>query len=479
MLQLILYISYALIAIAFIVNLLLTGVRPMKTLTWLLVIFLLPILGILLYLMFGLNRRKYKFYKLKKHQAEKDYLEQVNRFYVEIDKEIQKQPAEIQQHLKLTKLIIKNSKFLPCSGNQVTLLKDGLETFSSIIETINKAKEFIHLQYYIFDEGELAEQLAGIFERKIKEGVEVRLIYDSVGSRKLGRKFLRRLEKIGVQVYPFLPVRFPRFATTLNYRNHRKLVIVDGKIGFTGGINVSDKYLKGDPVLGTWYDMHLRLEGPIVNSLEIIFAVDWHFVSGEDGLLDWNYFPDQSAKGDSTVQIVASGPDSDFSSIRQEYFTLINQATDYVYIANSYVIPGEAILEALKTAALSGVEVRLLVPSKSDNALVKWSIRSYFEQLLFAGVKIYLYPKGFLHSKIVVSDDSVASIGTANLDIRSFEQNFEVNALIYDRDVAKKLKEIILEDCEKSIKLDLHNYLERSWKDRMKEGIAKIFSPIL
>lgn len=471
-------ILYLAVVMAMVFLLLLTGVRPTRTIGWVLVVLMIPVGGLLLYLMFGVNRRRYKFYRRKRTREMDAYQERVARFYREFERETTDYPPEVKQHQRLSKLIIQNSRFLPQTGNEVKLLQDGPATFGAIFEALERASHFIHVQSYIFEEGELANRMAAIFEKKIKEGVEVRMIYDGVGSRKLSRKYLRRLEEMGVQAYPFMPLHFGWLTTTLNYRNHRKIIVVDGDEGFTGGINVADKYLKGDE-LGMWHDMHLYLQGPAVNNLQAIFAVDWHFVSGREELLSQSYAFGKEPRGTSTVQLVSSGPDSDFPAVRQQYFTLINQAQEYVYITNPYIIPGETILEALQSAALGGVDVRLLTPAESDNPIVKWSIRSYFQPLLEAGVQIYLYPHGFLHSKIVVADDSVASVGTANLDIRSFEQNFEVNAVIYDSGIARELKALFMKECGISTRLARAAYAERPWADRLKEGAAKVFSPIL
>jgi cardiolipin synthase len=344
---------------------------------------------------------------------------------------------------------------------------------------MEKAKKFIHVQYYIFEEGQILDKMLEIMLRKVAEGVEVRMIYDGMGSFSLSGTCLQKLEQGKVFSHCFMPLRFGYITTGLNYRNHRKIVIVDGEVGFTGGINVSDKYIQSEDELGIWRDTHLRIEGPSVRSLSAVFADDWYFVNQKEELQQAKYFPDVKKRGDSTVQIVHSGPDSDFASVLQQYFTIINQAKDYVYIANSYIVPGEAVLEAMITAALSGVDVRVLLPQASDSRLVKWTVRSYFEQLLHAGVKIFLYQERFLHSKVIISDDTIASIGTANLDVRSFEQNFEINAVIYDPAVVKSLKADFAKDFEGCLELNYANYKKRPYTERLIEGGARIFSPVL
>jgi len=472
-------ILYFLLAIVLMGKLLLYGVRPTKTLAWLLAVFTIPVGGMLFYFILGRNKKKNKLYKLKETKDIKEYLKKVEDYYNSIDSKSEDIPTQLKDHIKLVKLITKSTKFLPSSGNELIPLKDGSATFNAIFKAMESATQFIHIQYYIFEDGELAQRFLTILKRKVKEGVEVRFMYDDLGSRLLSNKYLTLLKNAGVEIYSFLPMRFGRFISSLNYRNHRKIIIVDGLVAFTGGINVSDKYIKGDPNLGVWHDMHLQLKGPIVNSLQSVFAVDWSFASGKDNLLSTKYFIVHSGSGKSIAQVISSGPDSDFSSIYQLYFSIINRATKYVYITNPYIVPGEALMEALQVAALSGVDVRLMLSANSDSHLVKWTVRSYFEDFLEAGVKIYQYPDGFLHSKVIVSDDELTTIGTANLDIRSFEQNYEVNVLIYEKEFAQKFKEDFLKDCEKSNQISYDDFIKRSKNERLKEGIAKVFSPVL
>ncbi|WP_282068969.1 cardiolipin synthase [Olleya namhaensis] len=473
-------ILYFLLAFFLMGKLLIYGIRPTKTLAWLLAIFTVPIGGMLFYFVLGRNRRKNKFYTLKKTKAIAEYYEKVEAYYSTLDNDKNTTiPKAIKTHIKLAKLITKGSKFTPTLGNALLPLKNGAATFKAIFQALEHAEKFIHLQYYIFEDGDLAEKFKSILIQKARTGVEIRFLYDALGSRSLSKTYINNLKKEGIEVYAFLPMTFGHLLSSVNYRNHRKIVIVDGRIGFTGGINVSDKYVIGDPVLGNWYDMHLQLKGTIVNSLQAVFAMDWSFASGTDNLLSTKYILKHTAPGQSIAQIVASGPDSDFSSVQQLYFSIINNAKDYVYITNPYIIPGEAILEAMQVAAMSGVDIRLLLSTNSDSFLVKWNVRAYFEDLLEAGVKIYLYPDGFLHSKVIISDDALTSIGTANLDIRSFEQNYEVNTLIYDSKITIDLKQDFLKDCNKSSQMNYKQHLKRPKTDRLKEGLAKVFSPVL
>ncbi|SDH30715.1 cardiolipin synthase [Winogradskyella thalassocola] len=473
-------ILYFLFAIAIIVRLLLYGVRPTKTLAWLLAIFTIPIGGMLFYFMLGRNRKINKFYKLKKTKEISDYLSKVDNYYNAIEDSPLIIPKSVKKHIKLARLIAKSAKFLPSEGNKLTPLKEGPSTFEAIFKAIENATHFIHLQYYIYEDGDIAEHFLTVLEKKIKEGVEVRFIYDGLGSRALSKRYIKALKRIGVEVYPFLPIRFGKLLASVNYRNHRKIVIVDGMVAFIGGINISDKYIKGDGVLGMWHDLHLELRGSIVNSLQVVFAKDWSFASGQEDLLKTLYFSEHSiAPGKSTVQAIESGPDSDFSSIHQLYLSIINSSEKYVYITNPYIIPGEALMKALQIAALSGVDVRLLLSAKSDNALVKYTVQSYFEDFMEAGVKIYQYPDGFLHSKVIISDDELTTIGTANLDIRSFEQNYEVNVVVYEKEITEELKKDFFKHCEISTQISYKDFIKRSKIERLKEGFAKVFSPVL
>lgn len=460
---------YVLIALSIVLSILLHGAKPSKSLAWLLAIFAIPVGGIILYLIMGRNRRKHKLMQLKKglfSEFPKPNAQQIDWFD--------------GRYKKLMTLTYRNAHFPPTSGNKLQLLKNGEVTFNAIFRALELAKNQIHIQYYIFEEGELAERLVALFERKIGQGVIIRLIYDGVGSFSLSKSYLKRLKTIGVEVYSFLPFKFGRFFSSLNYRNHRKIIVVDDKIAFTGGINISDKYLKGEEGLGNWHDMHLGIEGPAVKHLNQVFITDWYVVS-QEVLKPLAFSPVQKkvATTNEMVQIVAGGPDDDFPVLEQTYFSMINKAKNYIYITNPYIIPGQALMQALQTAALSGVDVRLLVSENADNTMVSWAVHSYFEQFLKSGIKNYLFPDGFLHSKIIVSDDALSTIGTANLDDRSFEQNYEVNAIMYNKNFARLLKEDFLGDCRTSKLISYEEFQKRPWSKKLQEGFGKVLSPLL
>jgi len=461
-------IIYFILALVLVIGLLLNGVRPSKTLAWLLAIFTIPIGGVLLYLLLGRNRRKNKLFNLKS-----DHLTDIHS---PLNQESVKRHPD---NRKIIKLISKTSSYPLTHQNQVKILKDGKETFESIFSALENAKHHIHIQYYIYEDGILANKLLQLFKKKVEEGVKIRLLYDGIGSYSLSKKHIKNLQKIGVEVHQFLPFRFGRLLSSINYRNHRKIIVIDGYVGFTGGINVSDKYLIGDDALGNWHDIHSRIQGKAANYLDRIFVADWYLAGGEKVESPKHSKTIPTEKNGMEVQIVPSGPDDDFATMEQVYFSIINNAEKYVYIINPYIIPNHAILQSLQTAALSGIDVRILMSTSTDIKVVDWCVRAYFESYLKAGIKLYLYPDGFLHSKVVISDDQIVSVGTANLDERSLQQNYEVNAIIYNNELCRNMKEDFLMDCSKSILLDLETHQKRPWSAKILEGSAKLLSPLL
>lgn len=454
------------------------GSRPSKVIAWILVLVALPVVGIILYSFLGKNLRKERQFSRKQAHDVQVLDDLVKQQLVRFDQAETNHSPIVHDYRRLAHLQLRSGKFLLLPGNRAQVLQDGEETFKAIFAALEQAQNFIHIEYYIFEEGELADRIAAILTEKVQQGVKARLVYDGVGSWSLSKAYCQRLKEAGVEVFPFMPVRFGPLANRLNYRNHRKIVVVDGRIGFTGGINVSDKYIKGDPKLGHWRDTHLQLEGRAVNFLQYVFLTDWQFVSGQN-LLKEEHFPEYEPAGNTPVQISASGPDSTYASIHQAYVSMLYSAQQYVYLANAYLIPDDSLLLALKSTALSGVDVRLMIPEASDSFIVKWSSRSYLEELMVAGVKVYFYQKGFLHSKVMVVDDALASVGTANLDIRSFEQNFEINALMYDEGIARQLKARFKTDMQDCRLLDLDTYRQRPQLDKIKESVFRLVSPVL
>lgn len=456
-------------------HIILYGSRPTKSLSWLLIIILFPFIGIILYIIFGINRRKFKFFKLKQTVRRRLYKESFDQ---ELIKDYQIQ-FDDKICSKLSQLMKKSSGFTTLSGNKINILQDGQTTFDTIFTALEKAKKFIHLQYYILEEGELVDKLYEVVKKKIQENVEVRVLYDAIGSYSLKKNTILRFKNIGVKIFPIMPLHYGSFLFTLNYRNHRKILIIDGEIGFTGGINISDKYINPESDLGIWDDTHMYLNGPAVDHLHRVFIKDYYFASDKELLLADRYLPKIKKTGDVPIQIVSSGPDSDHPSIMQQYITMINLAEKYIHISNPYFIPNSAMLESLRVAALSDVKIKLLIPRKSDSWLAKYSVLSFLEELLFLGIEVYQQKEDFLHSKLIIIDDKIASVGSGNFDHRSFEHNFETNVLIYDENISKELSKHFLKDCDTSTLLNYESFKNRSLKMKLLEGIARFFNPLL
>ncbi|MGC9355999.1 MAG: cardiolipin synthase, partial [Mariniphaga sp.] len=384
---------------------------------------------------------------------------------------------QVRTKENIIRLLLKNSNALLTTGNQLKLLYNADETFKAILTAIKNAAHHIHLEYYILENDKIGNRLKELLIEKSKEGVEVRIIIDDVGSWNLGKKYISELRKNGIEIYSFMEVRFPRLTSRVNYRNHRKIVVVDGKIGFTGGINFADRYLKGVKEIGLWRDTHLQIEGDAVNCLQVVFAADWFFVVHEN-LTGRKYFPQLNESPGTPVQISASGPDSDWDSIGQAFFTAISSAKSKIYIVTPYLMPPLEIIYALKTAALSNVDVRILMPEKSDAVIPHWSSFSYIEELLEAGVRVFFYQNGFIHSKYIIVDKVFSTVGTTNLDFRSLETNFEVNAFIYDETFTAKLEKQFKTDLKNSHEIKLEEWRQRKWHFKLRESLAHLISPL-
>ncbi|CAG2534784.1 MULTISPECIES: cardiolipin synthase [Maribacter] len=469
------WVAYIAVTLWSIVNIIFNGSRATKMISWSLSVIIFPFLGPLLYYLFGINRRKFKLFKLK--QTEK------RRLYSETYKELEGGEQSVHdfddyKRDKLASLIRKNSYFAPYEGNEVTLLNSGEEAFGAIFKAIKGAKKFIHIQYYILEDGMLLDKFYELFKEKVKEGVEIRMLYDSFGSNSMRGKRVQRFKDIGVKAFSTMPIRFGNLLFTLNYRNHRKIVIIDGNVGFTGGFNVSDKYMKPVSELGIWQDLHVQIKGPAVNSLQRVFVKDYHFAGKEELLLQDKYFPKVDSSGKTVAQIISSGPDSRYPAIMQQYLAMINIATKSICIANPYFIPGEPVLEAIRIAALSGIQVTLLTPKISDSLLAQYSMFSTFEALLEVGANIYLRPD-FSHSKVIIIDGEIVSVGSGNFDYRSFEHNFETNAILYDKEKASEIEKLFESHCTDEVKVDLEEFKKRSPFSKFLEGLAKFFSPLL
>lgn len=448
---------------------------PEKTVVWLCMLSL-PILGLLLYLVFGQKTQGRLF--RHKHIPNNRLDKTVRQQQTDSDNGAMLPQTCTDSEQKLSRLLL-NSGFAPMTvHNQVEILLNGDEKFQALFNTLEGAKNHIHLSYYAFKDDEIGADVLKILTRKVAEGVEVRVLLDRMGSITLPSSFMRNMRQAGIQAEWFFPIRFPYLTPKLNLRYHRKIVVVDGRTGFTGGLNIGDEYLSRDSKLGFWRDTHLKLEGEAVHSLQAIFLNDWFFVTHQE-VQGARYFPRGTVSQTLPIQVVASGPDSNWSSNLQGFFSAITLAKKKVYIETPYFIPDESLIMALKTAALSGLDVQLIVQGIPEHKLTFLAMRSYFEELLQAGVKIFTYRKGILHAKVLLIDDQLASVGSTNMDLRSFDLDFEICAFMYDQSLAERLKLDFEQDLSDSSELLFKDFQARPVFERFKESIARLFSPLL
>lgn len=468
----ILLVIYLAITIGGIVAVLMDNKQPEKTMAWILVLCFMPIVGIIFYLFFGQNTRKEKVISersmdLLMKRSMLEFAEQENLHIP-------------RRNRPLMKLFTNQNWALPFKDNEVSIFTDGYEFVSTLLYNIGQAQDHIHLDTYIIEDDPLGNLVADALIDKARQGVEVRLLYDDVGCWRVKDRFFNRMKAAGIQVYAFMPVRFPAFTGKVNYRNHRKLCVIDGKVGFIGGMNIALRYVKGT-ARQTWRDTHLCIRGGAVYAIQRAFLVDWYFVS-RTLVTDRRYYPavDKTINNNCLTQIVTSSPVSPWPDIMQGYVRVLLQAHRYVYMESPYFLPTEPVLFAMRTAALAGVDVRLIVPRHGDAKLVEWASRSYLMEVIEAGVKVYLYEPGFNHSKILVSDDNLSSCGSTNIDFRSFENNFEANAFFFNEGMALRLKKVFLTDQAQSILVDDVSYfIKRPFLQRLLESLVRLLSPLL
>jgi len=468
----IIVILYAYTLVSTISVLLLENRNPAKSLSWVLVLLFIPVIGMFFYLLLGQDYRK------KKIISRKSIRSVIDRPVASFDINKLDTTMMNDNQLNLIKMLYKNSEAAGYAFNKIDVFSDGESTFNAVFEAIRNAKDHIHIEFFIFDDDKISNQLRELLIQKSREGVRVRMIYDYWGSFNLSKKYLKSLKDAGIYFRPFLPFRWRiSRSSKINYRNHRKLIIIDGVIGFTGGLNIADRYIYGNS-LGQWRDTFVRMEGSVVHGLQLLFMVDWFFVDRK--LIDGpQYFPEPEKYQQNLVQLVNSGPDSDWEAIMQGIASAISSATRYVYIQSPYFMPTEVIATCMQMAALSGVDVRLMIPEKSDSRLSDASTCSYLSQVLEAGVRVYRYNNGFLHSKAIVIDDFISIVGSCNLDERSFVQNFEANAFIYDPTTAVNLRELYIKDIINCEELSLEAWTNRKRRQKLKESFARLFSPLM
>jgi cardiolipin synthase len=461
--------SFTTIGLALLV--LLENRNPLKTIPWVIVLIFIPGIGLIVYYFFGRDNRRIRIISRR-----------IYKRFLKLDhKEIKKQKQIFNelpgQFLPLANLL-KNSNYSAIfKGSDVSVFTNGSDMFDVLMEDMRSAQSHIHLQYYIFQDDVIGNAVRDLLMAKAREGVKIRVIYDDVGSWDTKNSFFQDMKKENIEIYPYLKVVFPILTSKVNYRNHRKNVVIDGKVGYMGGMNIADRYIGGDR-LGLWRDSHFRITGPSVNGLQSAFLLDWYGVShqllkGED------YYPELPIYSDMKMQIAMSGPSSHWRTLMHAYIFIISNAKKYIYIQTPYFLPTEALNQALQMAALGNIDVRLMIPKRSDTKSAHLATLSYIDKMLEAGVKVYLYDRGFLHSKLLVVDDMMTCFGSANFDFRSFEHNFEINAFVYQRNFAVKMKEIFLQDMRSCKEVVYSVWRKRPLTERLAESFMRLFAPLL
>ena len=449
--------------------------RPEKTIAWLLIIVFMPPIGLLFYIFLGRNWKRYK--------LSDDFNPLVKEL---INYTIRS--TENPKYMPLMKLLGKNSESPVFLNNEITIFKDGIEKFEALKYELLRAKNHIHLEYYIVKNDNIGNEIKDILIQKAQEGVNIKFILDRVGSIKLGKKYIKDLKESGIEVLQysyFLAPILSSINTQINYRNHRKIVVIDGETSFVGGINIGDEYL-GKGELGYWRDTHLMIKGNFTLGLQAIFLDD--YITIKKTVKDYRfddknieeYFSPSKFYAGKTMQMVKSGPDSSQPSIMQAIIKMISMAKNHIYITTPYFIPSESIMEALKIASLSGIDVRILFPGQYDHFIVYYASRTYLYELMKCGAKVYFYDKNsFIHAKTITVDGEIASVGTANIDIRSFELNYEINAIIYDEEKTQELERLFEKDLEKSIMIGTDYYENLPRTIKFIEAVTRLFSYLL
>lgn len=465
------------VAVSAVITILLKNLNPTKTLSYIIVLIFFPFLGILIYYLFGQEYRKNKIFN-RKNVLNQTLIKKIHKDLELNNSEIKKVDDFLDEKIKLVKLLY-SSKYSPLTlRNKTTIIKNGENKLKHLKKDIAAAKNHIHFEYYILKDDSIGAEILNMLAEKAAQGVEVRIAYDDVGSS-ISRAMKLRLKASGVQMFPFMPVLFSSFAGKMNYRNHRKIVVIDGCVGYVGGINLSDEYCNVEHCKIYWRDTHLRIEGEAVKSLQTHFLTTWDFVSNRELKITKDYFPEYTTEKGVPIQIAASGPDTDWANIMEVMFTAMVCAEDYIYITTPYFVPNDQIIASMQVAARSGVDVRLIIPYESDSWVVKHATNSYLERILEAGVRVFLYKKGFIHAKTIAIDDVFSTIGTSNMDYRSFNINFEINAFMYDEKQAIIVKKHFMEDLEDSEEVDFKAYLNRSKFNKLKESYARLWSPLI
>lgn len=477
-LRTVLLVAYTLLVVVLCLFIIVDGRTPSKVLAYVLLVVALPVVGAIFYLSVGINYRKRKIYRKKLDIDERTYPELEQRAIGYTQQVLAEQRIELAHFAPLAQQL--TGVCLLSQGNRTHLLRNGDTKFPEVLAALEAAQHHIHLEYYIFNDDGIGRRIAEVLMRKARAGVKVRFIYDDYGSSSIRRSLVRELRAAGVEAFPFRKILLLFLANGMNYRNHRKIIVVDGRVGFVGRINVSDKYINADGPGLYWRDEHLRIDGPAVLNLQHIFLTDWNFCSGQRIAFSEAHFPlsEETAPGE-VVQVVSSGPDSDHPDILYALVQAVMLSRTHIRFTTPYFIPDKSLLDALCIAARSGVTVDLLVPGISDSWIVNTTSRSYYSELLAVGVRIHAYRKGFVHAKTAVFDDRVAMVGTANLDHRSFDLNFEVNAFVYHAARTTQLAAEFDRDLLDADRIDPGQWARRPVLQRGAERILHLFSALM
>lgn len=456
--------------------------NPTSVWTWLLLLYFIPIVGFIFYLLIGGDMHKSKMFHTK--EVEDHIHEAISSQEASIrTKALQESSPHLKKYSDLIYYNLESAGSVLTDNNRVKMFTDGNEKFGALLEDMRNAREFIHMQYYIIKDDVLFSRIKDILVEKAREGVEIRILCDGMGGRFISGRCWKRLRSCGIHTAIFFPPLLGRLNLRMNYRNHRKIAVIDGMIGYVGGFNVGKEYIGLDDKFGYWRDTHLRIEGAAAASLALRFILDWNYAAGKNLLNESDeekYFKHPQEKlGSSQIQIISSGPDSKLQNIRNNYLRLIHKAEKSIYIQTPYFVPDDAVFNALIVAAYSGVSVNVMIPCKPDHPFVYWATYSYIGDLVMAGANCYTYDNGFLHAKGLIVDSQVYCYGTANMDIRSFCLNFEVNAVVYDEREAERMEEAFHKDLEVCTQITKDLYAGRRLPVRFKEQVSRLLSPLL
>lgn len=454
--------------------------NPKSVWTWLLLLYFIPVLGFIFYLLLGQDFRKRKMFKIK--ELEDHMNEAIRRQEHQLKTaKPDKMDESIKDYKDLIMYNLETAGAVLSNDNDVDILIDGREKFGALVEDIKKAEHFIHIQYYIIRNDVLFQSIKDVLIEKAAQGVEVRVLFDAMGCRSVKHKFWKELNAKGVMTAEFFPAILRRLQLRMNYRNHRKIVVIDNKVAYVGGFNVGKEYVDLDQKFGHWRDTHLRIQGSAVLGLQSRFILDWNYAARENLLQNTKLFEGivPGKRDFCEMQIISSGPDTTSQQIRDNYMRLITKAKRSIYIQTPYFIPDESILNALMVAVHSGIEVNIMIPCMPDHPFVYWATYSYIGDMVMAGANCYTYDNGFLHSKGVIVDGEVFCYGTANMDIRSFALNFEVNAIVYDSKKAQEMERIFIDDLKVCKQITKDSYAGRKLIIRLKEQICRLMSPLL